>query len=137
MKGLRVVLVSPRNPLNIGAAARAMSNFGFTDMALVNPYDLAFREAQSAVNADHVMQAATVHETVAAAVADCQLVVGTTGDPATPLASSQNMADALEEGVLLTVTADQHTGYGVNQCSYDVIDGYLVDLTVPAVGTVC
>jgi pimeloyl-ACP methyl ester carboxylesterase len=65
------------------------------------------------------------------------LVVGTTGDPATPLASSQNMADALEEGVLLTVTADQHTGYGVNQCSYDVIDGYLVDLTVPAVGTVC
>jgi TrmH family RNA methyltransferase len=79
MKGLRVVLVSPRNPLNIGAAARAMSNFGFTDLALVNPYDLAFREAQSAVNADHVMQAATVHQTVAEAVADCQLVVGTTG----------------------------------------------------------
>ena len=65
------------------------------------------------------------------------LVVGTTGDPATPLQSSQNMADALEGGVLLTVTADQHTGYGVNQCSYDQIDGYLVDLTVPAPGTVC
>ncbi|MBL8209484.1 MAG: RNA methyltransferase [Bryobacterales bacterium] len=79
MQGLRVVLVSPRNPLNIGAAARAMSNFGFTDLALVNPYDLAFREAQSAVNADHVMQAATVHDTVASAVADCQLIVGTTG----------------------------------------------------------
>jgi pimeloyl-ACP methyl ester carboxylesterase len=65
------------------------------------------------------------------------LVVGTTGDPATPLESSQNMADALEQGVLLTVTADQHTGYGVNQCSYDVIDGYLVELAVPEVGTVC
>jgi TrmH family RNA methyltransferase len=79
MTGLRVVLVSPRNPLNIGAAARAMSNFGFSDLALVNPYDLAFREAQSAVNADHVMQAATVHASLDAALADCQLVVGTTG----------------------------------------------------------
>src|SRR4030081_3283784 len=39
---LRVVLVSPRNPLNIGAAARAMSNFGFFHLRVVNPYELAF-----------------------------------------------------------------------------------------------
>ena len=60
------------------------------------------------------------------------LVVGTTGDPATPLASSQNMAKDLEKGVLLTVVADQHTGYSVNQCSQDTVDHYLVELTVPA-----
>ena len=65
------------------------------------------------------------------------VVVGTTGDPATPLASSQNMANDLEKGVLLTVVADQHTGYGVNQCSYDNVDNYLVDLTVPAKDTRC
>ncbi len=65
------------------------------------------------------------------------LVVGTTGDPATPLSSTEAMARALEQGVLLVVVADQHTGYGVNQCSYDVIDSYLVDLTVPADGTRC
>ena len=65
------------------------------------------------------------------------LVVGTTGDPATPLASSQNMANALEQGVLLTVVADQHTGYDVNQCSHDNVDDYLIDLTVPAKGTRC
>jgi hypothetical protein len=65
------------------------------------------------------------------------LVVGTTGDPATPLASSQNMANDLENGVLLTVVADQHTGYNVNQCSQDTVDHYLVDLTVPAEGTRC
>jgi pimeloyl-ACP methyl ester carboxylesterase len=65
------------------------------------------------------------------------LVVGTTGDPATPLASSQNMADALEQGVLLTVVADQHTGYDVNQCSHDNVDNYLIDLTVPDKGTRC
>jgi pimeloyl-ACP methyl ester carboxylesterase len=65
------------------------------------------------------------------------LVVGTTGDPATPLSSTQKMAETLEQGVLLVVVANQHTGYGVNQCSYDTIDGYLVDLTVPKSGTRC
>jgi pimeloyl-ACP methyl ester carboxylesterase len=65
------------------------------------------------------------------------LVVGTTGDPATPLSSTENMAKALEQGVLVVIVADQHTGYGVNQCSYDVIDGYLTDLTVPENGVRC
>ncbi len=76
--GLCVVLVSPRNPLNIGAAARAMSNFGFTDMRLVKPYDLAFREAKSAVKSEYILEQARVFETVAEAVADCTLVVGGT-----------------------------------------------------------
>ncbi len=75
---LRVVLVSPRNPLNIGAAARAMSNFGVLDMRLVNAYDVAFREAKSAVNAAKVLTDAREYPTVADAVADCELVVGTT-----------------------------------------------------------
>jgi TrmH family RNA methyltransferase len=75
---LRVVLVDARNPLNIGAAARAMSNFGFSQLRLVNPYDVAFREARSAVKAQAVLQAAREYATVAEAVADCALVVGTT-----------------------------------------------------------
>lgn len=74
-----MVLVHPRNPLNIGAAARAMSNFGFFDLRLVQPYDVAFREAKSAVNASMVMEAVRVFESVADAVADCSLIVGTTG----------------------------------------------------------
>ena len=53
--------------------------------------------------------------------------MGTTGDAATPLQSTENMADALEDGRFVIVTADQHTGYGVNQCAYDVIDNYLID----------
>jgi tRNA/rRNA methyltransferase len=75
---LRVVLVAPRNPLNIGAAARAMSNFGFAELRLVNPYDVAFREARSAVHAGHVLAAAKEYPSLAEAVADCTLVVGTT-----------------------------------------------------------
>lgn len=78
MSVLKVVLIAPRNPLNIGAAARAMSNFGFTNLRLVNPYEVAFREAKSAVNAQNVLDDAREFPTVAEAVADCGLVVGTT-----------------------------------------------------------
>lgn len=84
-----MILVSPRNPLNIGAAARAMSNFGFLDLRLVNAYDVAFREARSAVGASAVMAAAREFPSVAEAAADCSLVVGTASlghrDPQTPL----------------------------------------------------
>ena len=75
---LRIVLVSPRNPLNIGAAARAMSNFGFTQMRLVNPYEVAFKEARSAVHAQYILENAEVFASVGEAVADCGLVAGTT-----------------------------------------------------------
>jgi TrmH family RNA methyltransferase len=75
---LRVVLVEARNPLNIGAAARAMSNFGFQHLRVVNPYDVAFEGARSAVGAADVLASAEKYETVADAVADCSLVVGTT-----------------------------------------------------------
>jgi tRNA/rRNA methyltransferase len=75
---LRVVLVSSRNPLNIGAAARAMSNFGFPHLRVVNPFEKAFRQAVSAVGAAELLARAEEYESVADAVADCTLVVGTT-----------------------------------------------------------
>jgi tRNA/rRNA methyltransferase len=73
-----VVLVSTRNPLNIGAAARAMSNFGFRHLRLVNPYDVSFREARSAVGASELLARAEEFRTLGEAVADCSLVIGTT-----------------------------------------------------------
>src|ERR1700687_6491625 len=78
LDNLRVVLVATRNPLNIGAAARAMSNFGFHRLRVVNPYEVAFREARSAVGASQLLANAEEYKTVADAVADCTLVVGTT-----------------------------------------------------------
>ena len=71
-------MVGTRNPLNLGAAARAMANFGFSRLRVVNPYDLAFREARSAVGAAALLRAAETCASVADAVADCRLVVGTT-----------------------------------------------------------
>jgi TrmH family RNA methyltransferase len=75
---LRVVLVSARNPLNIGAAARAMSNFGFETLRLVDPYAPSYREARSAVGASEILKSAQRFKSVAGAVEDCALVVGTT-----------------------------------------------------------
>jgi TrmH family RNA methyltransferase len=73
-----VVLVSTRNPLNIGASARAMANFGFSHLRVVNPYDVAFREARSAAGAAPLLQSAELYTSVVQAVADSTLVVGTT-----------------------------------------------------------
>jgi tRNA/rRNA methyltransferase len=78
LDGLVVVLVRPRNPLNIGAAARAMSNFGAHRLRLVNPFTAGFREARSAVGASDLLHKAEEYKTVAEAVSDCALVVGTT-----------------------------------------------------------
>jgi len=71
-------MVATRNPVNLGAAARAMANFGFSRLRVVNPYEVAFREARSAVGAAPLLRQAEEHRTLNEAVADCRLVVGTT-----------------------------------------------------------
>jgi TrmH family RNA methyltransferase len=75
---LCVVLVRARNPNNIGAVARAMHGFGFADLRLVNEYSVGLERARSAVDASAILAGAREFATVADAVADCHLVVGTT-----------------------------------------------------------
>ena len=94
-----VVLVATRNPLNIGAAARAMSNFGFRRLRLVNPYEAAFQGARSAVGALTILRHAVVCGSVADAVADCSLVVGTMAAGNRP--QPQHLSYPLPAGVLL------------------------------------
>jgi len=67
------------------------------------------------------------------------LVMGTTGDPATPLEGTRKMAEALEGGRLVVVEGNQHTGYGVNECSTSAVDDYLIDPVghLPPEGLVC
>jgi len=81
-----------------------MANFGLDDLRLVNPYEVAFREAVSAVGGAHVLESARVFENVAAAVADCSLVVGTTAAQHREL---QQPIDRLESGVQ---TIREHAG---------------------------
>lgn len=80
---LTVVLVGARNPQNIGAAARAMQDFGFSDLRFVNPYTAPFEAAQlegvkSAVGATSVMASARAFRSLEDALADATLAVGTT-----------------------------------------------------------
>jgi pimeloyl-ACP methyl ester carboxylesterase len=65
------------------------------------------------------------------------VVVGTTGDAATPLDSTRKMAQGLEQGILIVVDANQHTGYGANSCVVKAVDDYLIKLIVPASETTC
>ncbi len=84
---LTIVLVGARNPSNIGAAARAMQDFGFSDLRIVNDFAAPFEAAQleaasleikSAVAAHHVMRNARRYDSLTAAIADCSLIVATT-----------------------------------------------------------
>ncbi len=59
------------------------------------------------------------------------MVVGNTGDPATPYEGSRVMAETLEEGFFVSVEAATHTAYGLNACIDTAIADYLVDLVVP------
>ena len=71
------MLVSPRNPLNIGAVAQAMANFGFARLTVVAPYEPHWREARSAVGAPRLLTDARETASLADAVRECQLVIGT------------------------------------------------------------
>jgi TrmH family RNA methyltransferase len=98
-----IVLVSPRNPLNIGAAARAMANFACTHLTVVAPYEAHWREAKSAVQADNILQTARNVETLQSAIVKCTLVLGTGTStrrkPAQPVVSLPNVAPVVQQEI--------------------------------------
>lgn len=123
---LRVVLVSTRNPLNMGAAARAMSNFGALQLRVVNPYDVAFREAKSAVGGSPVLKKAVEFSSVAEAVADCALVVGTTAQRKRDLQhelrrledGAKLMRSALRRGNVALLFGSEKSGLTIEEMGY-------------------
>ncbi len=125
-QNLCVILVRTRNPLNIGAVARAMANFGSSRLRLVAPYDPAFREARSAVGAGELLANAEVYESVAAAVADCALVIGTTAatnrSVSLPLITlpegAPQIADAAHTGKVALLFGSEKRGLTNHDMSY-------------------
>ena len=78
LANVRIVLVEPSHPGNIGGAARAMKTMGLNDLALVNPGRYPDPQAEwRAAGAGDVLEAVTVYDDVAAAIADRQWVIGT------------------------------------------------------------
>ena len=142
---LTVVLVGARNPGNIGAAARAMQDFGFSDLRIANDFSAPFEAAQlevrlgaheavpkSAVGATHVMLNARRFDSLADAIADCTAVVGTTamGDrelrqrvlplhEAAPLLSGKLRAAAVAgQGRVALLFGSEKTGLTNEQLSH-------------------
>ena len=102
-----VVLVEPQLGENIGAAARVMANFGLARLRLVKPRDgwPSLQARRSASGADRVLDEAVLYDDVAAAIADCSLVLATTArahDQAKPVlspeAAAREIADHMAEG---------------------------------------
>jgi len=83
------------------------------------------------------VQGSTVAEPLRASGAPPILVVGTTGDPATPYEQAVAVAEALDSAVLVTYEGERHTAYGVSTCVNAIVDAYLLELTVPASDTRC
>jgi pimeloyl-ACP methyl ester carboxylesterase len=65
------------------------------------------------------------------------VVVGTSGDPVTPLPGAVDLAEDLESGVLLTWQGQGHTAYPKTECVKAAVDAYLINLTVPLDGLTC
>lgn len=99
LENVSVVLVEPRNPLNIGAAGRAMANFGFLDMRLVDAYRVAADEARSGPHAEVVLAESKDYASLAEAVADATLIIGTTSahkrDVHIPIARLEDTAQTI------------------------------------------
>lgn len=126
LSGLRIVLVRTRNPLNIGASARAMNNFGFAHLRLVKPYDVAFREARSAVGAASILAHAEEFDSLGDAVADCTVVIGTTGARGRLLkhpihrleAGAAMIRNQLRSGTVALLFGSEKTGLSNNDLSH-------------------
>lgn len=130
------VLVGARNPLNIGAAARALHDFGFSDLRIVNDFAAPFEAAQldaraaanSAIAAHAVLHAARRFDTLAEAIADCTFIVGTTAIgnreltvPVVPLQqAAQPIVSALSQPAsrVALLFGSEKTGLTNDQLSY-------------------
>lgn len=78
LSNVRVVLVAPSHPGNIGGAARALKTMGLANLAVVSPKRFPDPQAEwRAAGATDVLERVTVHDSVADAIADCDWVVGT------------------------------------------------------------
>lgn len=74
---------------------------------------------------------------IAAAGSPPIVVVGSTGDPATPYADAQALAGQLQHGLLITRVGDGHTGYRASECVRTHVDAYLLNGTTPSAGISC
>ena len=135
MKSFCVVLVRPRDPNNIGAAARAMANFGLSDLRVVDPFAVAWREAVSAVGAEDIMQHAVQFATLDEALADTSFSLAATAlrnrhleQEIITLPVLNKRLESAPEGKIALVFGNEKTGL-----SGDDIERCVAVLNIPTV----
>lgn len=75
---LTIILVKPRDPNNIGAAARAMANFGLEELRVVSPFEPTWRSAVSAVGAQDILLKARLYDSLPQALGECTFSLAAT-----------------------------------------------------------
>ncbi len=118
LQNIRIVLVNPSHPGNVGGVARAMKTMNLTSLVLVNPKRYPDAEAaQRAVGAEDVLERARIVGRMSEGVGDCSLVVGTTARtrsvvwPAlTPAAAADRLLDQAADGPVALVFGCERTG---------------------------
>ena len=107
LSNIRIVLIQTSHPGNIGAAARAMKTMGLSDLCLVKPSRFPDAQAEAmASGADDVLGQASVVESLAEAVADCQIIIGTSAR------SQRTLRWVISEPRECGVIASQHATQG-------------------------
>ncbi|MHB8347297.1 MAG: RNA methyltransferase [Acidiferrobacterales bacterium] len=131
LANIRVVLVRPTHPGNVGAAARAMKNMGLRQLCLVSPSGFPHAEAHArAAGADDLLDAARLFESLEEALAGCQLVIGTSARPRSiawpaldPRAASAKLIEESQRGDVALVFGAERTGLTneqLDRCHYTV-----------------
>jgi len=132
LSNIRIVLVEPSHPGNIGAAARAMKTMGLENLVLVRPNNFPSQEADSrAVSAVDILNRAVVTDDLQSAVSGCKLVVGGSGRnrefPLPSLDAREGGARIAREAamgspVAMLFGSEQHglTNQSLDACSYQL-----------------
>lgn len=131
LENIRIVLVNTSHPGNIGAVARAMKNMGLTQLFLVEPRDFPADQAKwRAANATDVLDSAKVVSNLDEAIADCELVIGTSARDRTipwPLlnpreAGEMSVKEAVAHRVALLFGREDRglTNEELQKCTYHV-----------------
>jgi TrmH family RNA methyltransferase len=123
---VRIVLIDPSHPGNIGSVARAMKNMAVTDLVLVRPRSFPHAESNAlAAGADDILANARVVDTVSEAVADCTFVAGTTSRPrsyywefTTPRDVAGRIAALPVEGRAALLFGSERYGLGTEDLQY-------------------
>lgn len=127
LANLRIVLVEPAGPLNVGSIARVMKNMGLSQLFLVNPHcdHLGDAARQMAVHAGDVLTAATVVPSVADGLIGCQWAIATTGRPrtlATTLESPRDLMpwvwEAAQQGQVALIFGPEDRGLNNDELNH-------------------